>query len=188
MKKKIVLLDLGGVVFQLSGKSNEEVNWKIIWELNSKYGAEMDLGGNGFGDFLVEYNKLTNQNLKGTEFLEKVFDTLDFNEELIEFLIKGRDIIIVSDNYRENIDYIAKRYDFADWSIMQRYSFDYKMYKSNPDFFVKLLEDIKDHNIKDLIFIDDSESKLNSALKSGIMGIQYKNNEQIIEDLKEHGY
>jgi len=183
-KKKVVLLDLGGVVFQSRGKSNDQMDWDIIWKLNGKYGAQMDLGGSGFLDFLNEYNELTNQNLKGEEFLEKVFDTLDFNKELIDFILEKRDIIIVSDNYRENIAYISKRYDFASWSIKEFYSFDYKMYKSNPDFFEKLLEDIKEYKTEELIFIDDSRSKLDSAFKSGIQGFLYENNEQIMNAIK----
>lgn len=185
-KKKIILLDLGGVVFQLSGKSNETINWDIIWDLNRKYGSEMDLGGTGFSDFLIEYNILTNQSLIDVDFLEKVFDTLDFNQELIDFLREEGEIIIVSDNYRENINYISKRYDFASWAIKQIYSFDYKMYKSNPSFFARLLDEIEDYEICDMIFIDDSESKLESALQNGIKGIQYKSNKQVIADFKEH--
>lgn len=184
-RKKIFLLDLGGVVFQLAGKSNASINWKIIWELNSKHGAAMDLGGNGYKDFLLEYNRLTNQSLEGETFLERVFNTLDFNKELVDFLKERRDIIIVSDNYRENINYISKRYDFASWSIKQFYSFDYKMYKSNPDFFKQLLLDTKEYEIEDLLLIDDSESKINSAAQNGIKGILYKNNEQIKEALQD---
>ena len=186
-QKSIVLLDLGGVVFQLSGSSNKKINWDIIWELNAKYGADMDLGGDGFPNFLSEYNTLTNQELHDTEFLEYVFDTLDFNQELIDRLREQRDIIIVSDNYPENIAYISKRYDFASWSIKQFYSYDYKMYKSNPEFFKKLLEDLKGYNLTDMIFIDDSESKLQSAAQNGIKGVLYKNNEQLKQQLSDDG-
>lgn len=184
-KRKVFLLDLGGVVFQLAGRSNAHIDWKIIWELNSKHGAAMDLGGNGFAAFLMEYNHLTNQNLEGETFLELVFDTLDFNKELVDFLKERRDIIIVSDNYRENITYISKRYDFASWSIKQFYSFDYKMYKSNPAFFKQLLHDTKEYKTEHLLLIDDSESKINSAAQNGIKGILYQNNEQIKEALQD---
>lgn len=183
-KKKVALLDLGGVVFQSLGKSNKEINWKIVWELNEKYGPKKE--GLAFPDFLFEYNKLTNQNLKEEEFLEKVFDTLDFNQQLIDFIKKERDIIIVSDNYKENINYISKRYDFESWSIKQVYSFEYKVNKSNPKFFKKLLEENKEYEVKDLILIDDSKSKLESAFKNGIKGIHYKNNEQIRREIEEY--
>lgn len=185
-KKKIALLDLGGVVFQSKGISTKEINWDIIWDLNQKYGAKMDLGGHGFLDFLIEYNKLTKQDLNEEKFLEKVFDTLDFNQALIDFLRADRDIIIVSDNYRENINYISKRYDFSSWAIQAFYSFQYKMYKSNTNFFKKLRLDINEYNLEDLIFIDDSKSKLDSAAQNGIHGFLYENNEQIIKEIQNY--
>lgn len=183
-KKKIVLLDLGGVVFQMSGKSSETISWEIIWKLNNKYGSQMDLGGTGFSDFLIEYNNILGQNLSSVDFLQGVFDTLDYNEELIKFLQKDREIIIVSDNYRENIEYISKRYHFESWAIKQIYSYEYKMHKSNPNFFAKLLEDIGEYDKEGMILIDDSESKLESALKNGIKGILYKNNQQVMADIE----
>lgn len=183
-KRNIALLDLGGVVFQMFGESNQEIDWKIIWKLNEKYGTKT--GGLDFVNFLIEYNQLTNQDLKEEKFLEKVFDTLDFNQELIEFIKRDRDIIIVSDNYRENIAYISKRYNFSDWSIKQIYSYEYEMYKSNPKFFKRLLQENKELELKDLLLIDDSKSKLDSAFKNGINGIQFVNNEQVIKEITEY--
>lgn len=184
-KRKLVLLDLGGVVFQSFGKSNNEIKWDAISKLNRRYGADLDIGEDLFGNFIDDYNKLTDQQLQGSEFLEKVFDTLDFNKVLVDHLTKDRDIVIVSDNYRENIEYISERYDFASWSIRQVYSYDYKMFKSNPDFFKRLLEELTPYSVEDMIFIDDSLSKLDSAAKHHIKGFRYLNNDQIIEDLKE---
>ncbi|MEM6320079.1 MAG: hypothetical protein AAF960_20570 [Bacteroidota bacterium] len=183
-KKKIALLDLGGVVFQLFGKSNREIDWKIIWQLNEKHGTET--GGLDFSNFLLDYNELTNQKLKDAVFLEKVFDTLDFNRELIEFLKQEREIIIVSDNYRENIEYISKRYHFSEWSIQQIYSYEYEMYKSNPAFFERLLKENKELVLEDLLLIDDSPLKLDSAFKSGIHGIRFVNNAQVMKEITEY--
>jgi len=111
-QRKITLLDLGGVVFQSTGVSNKKINWEIISRLNKKYGDKLSRGEDKFPDFLNEYNQLTKQSLVGKEFLKEVFNTLEINKELIEMIRKESDIIIVSDNYRENIEYISKRYDF----------------------------------------------------------------------------
>ncbi|MEM8528560.1 MAG: hypothetical protein AAGG68_28235 [Bacteroidota bacterium] len=159
--RKITLLDLGGVVFQSTGISNNEIDWTIISQLNDQYGARMDLGEDVFSDFLSEYNQLTKNSLEGELFLEKVFDTLEFNTALIDFLRKRSNIIIVSDNYRENIAYISKRYHFDEWSIRQVYSYDYQMHKSNPNFFKCLLDDLEDLQYEDLVFIDDSPLLMN---------------------------
>jgi HAD superfamily hydrolase (TIGR01509 family) len=178
-KQKIALLDLGGVVFQSTGSSNDVVRWNIISVLNHKYGYDLNVGKVSLEVFLEEYNALTNQKLTGTAFLEAVFDTLAINEELIELIRHDHKIVIVSDNYQENIEYISKRYDFSSWSIQQIYSYEYKMVKADPDFFRKLIEDLKDYDIKQMVFIDDSQPKLDSAIKQGIRGILYKNNEQL---------
>ena len=182
-KKKIALLDLGGVVFQSTGISNDIINWNIITKLNYKYGYELNIGEDKFDNFLSEYNNLTNQTLTGENFLKDVFDSLQINTELIELVRIDHDIIIVSDNYRENINYISNRYNFKNWSIKQIYSFDYKMVKSNPSFFVMLINELSEYEKKDMIFIDDSISKIESAKKCGITGILYQDNEQIRKEL-----
>lgn len=179
--RKLVLLDLGGVVFQSRGRSNIEINWDIIWDLNYKHDDRN--GGLHFQAFLKDYNALTRQDLEASIFLEKVFDTLTFNKELIDFLSVNRDIIIVSDNYLENINYISKRFDFSSWSIDGFYSYDYQLYKSDPKFFKKLLLDLRQYDLTDMIFIDDSQSKLDAAAIHGIRGFLYTSNEQIMKAL-----
>jgi len=162
--KKIVLLDLGGVVFQSTGNSNKIINWKEISKLNNKYGYDLNIGEDKFPNFLNDYNHITNQQLSREQFLQAVFNTLRINNELIDFLRKERDIIIVSDNYRENINYISKRYNFEKWAIKEIYSFDYKMVKSNPDFFERLIQELTEFEQNDLIFIDDSQHKVKQEL------------------------
>jgi len=48
------------------------------------------------------------------------------------------------------------------------------------------LRNQKEYDIKNLLLIDDSISKLESAAENGINGIQYKNNEQIVREIKEY--
>ncbi|MEO0339813.1 MAG: hypothetical protein AAF242_11415 [Bacteroidota bacterium] len=180
---KVILLDLGGVVFQSTGDSNQKINWPIISKLNHKYGHDLNVGKDKFPDFMDEYNALTNQQLKGEEFLKEVFDTLAINSELIEMASSIGDIVIVSDNYRENIAYISERYHFASWAVKQIYSFDYSMVKSNLAFFKKLLKELEPHKAEDMLFIDDSLSKLESAKASGIQGVLYKDNDQVKDEL-----
>ncbi len=178
MKTKTVLLDLGGVVFNSTGQSNEKIDWAIITKLNHKYGYQLNIGKDIFEYFMADYNKLTQQKISGELFLKLVFDTLEFNQELIDILSVDHRIIIVSDNYRENIEYISQRYHFSEWADEQYYSFDFRMEKSNPSFFKELLKKVK-VNIDHLIYIDDSPRKLQSAKQHGVQGILFKNNQQI---------
>lgn len=190
MQKQIknVLLDLGGVVFQSTGRSNQKINWSIITELNAIYGHDLNIGKDRLPEFLIEYNERTNQSLIAIDFLKEVFDTLDINTELIEFIRRKSEIVIVSDIYRENIEYISKRYKFNSWSVNQIYSFDYKMVKANPLFFEKLLLENQHLSSRELLFIDDSVLKINSATAHGIRAILYEDNSQIKKELKKFGW
>ena len=181
-RKLIILLDLGGVVFQSTGISNDIIDWNVISELNDKYGHELNIGKDLFPTFLKEYNQRTHQSISGETFLKSVFDTLQFNEELVSFLRKFGDIIIVSDNYRENIDYISQRYNFSNWSVAQVYSFDYEMVKSESGFFSRLLIEQNIEEPGNLVFIDDSPKKLNRAKAHGISTIRFENNTQLKSD------
>jgi len=175
---KYILLDLGGVVFGSTGVSNEKIDWSIISKLNERHGTGLNIGEDLFGEFMKDYNQLTNQTLSGDEFLKLVFDTLEFNQELVDFLSEKYETIIVSDNYRENIEYISKRYHFSDWAVQEYYSFDFQMVKAEPDFFKLLLEKIK-VDAHEVFFIDDSIEKIESAKGHGIKGILYENVEQV---------
>lgn len=185
MARKITLLDLGGVVFQSTGISNEKINWPVISGLNVVYGPDLNIGKDRFPDFMKAYNEQTGQNLSGSDFLKEVFDTLEINSALINMVGADSDIIIVSDNYRENIEYISKRYDFASWAMEQYYSFDYEIEKANPVFFERLLKDLGEVDLNQLIFIDDSPKKIESARKHGIEGVLFVNNEQVRLDLEK---
>jgi FMN phosphatase YigB (HAD superfamily) len=177
-KIKVILLDLGGVVFQSTGTSNEKINWYIISQLNEKYGHDLNIGKYRLSTFLSEYSYLTDQFLGELEFLGGIFDTIEFNKELVDILNVDHDIVIVSDNYRENIEYISQRFKFSEWSIKQVYSYDYQMVKSNHNFFKRLLEELE-YDKEELLLIDDSPCKISSAAANGIQGILYKSNDEI---------
>jgi hypothetical protein len=182
---KTILLDLGGVVFNSSGDSNAQINWSIINELNHQYGHALNIGKSVFDLFMASYNEKTNQCITGSDFLRLVFDTLNFNQPLIDML-SHYPIIIVSDNYRENINYISKRYHFSKWAVEQYYSFDLELEKSDPSFFPKLLNLINKPT-KEFLFIDDSIKKIRNAREVGINSVQYLNNDSLRSELEKNG-
>lgn len=182
-ENKAILLDLGGVVLQPDNVLDPNINWRIINELNTKYESGEKYT---FDDLYRHHNTLTGQSLTKTIFLDKIFSTLKVNEALVSIVRAYGDIIIVSDNYRESVNYIAKKYDFDRWSIKQVYSYDYKMVKSNPEFFKKLLKEVPQYTPENLLLIDDSPEKLKSAATVGIQGIRYENNTQIKDDLHHY--
>lgn len=181
---KVVLLDLGGVVFNSTGKESSKINWSIISKLNEKYGYDLDIGKDLFSNFLEEYNQETNQNLEEEDFLKSIFDTLDFNNELVNFLKEKFKIVILSDNYRENINYISKRYNFSDWAYKEFYSFDFGKIKSDKSLFLDVLEKL-DEKPENCIFIDDYEINIKNAKELGINGILFENNKKVFEKINQ---
>lgn len=182
-KKSPVLLDLGGVVFGSTGKTSPSIDWSVVSALNNVYGHDLNVGKDRFPDFLSSYNQRTGQSLSGSDFLREIFDTLSINQALIDFLLSRYRIFIVSDNYRENIQYIRERYHFADWAEREFYSFEMKMVKTDPGFFPALVQNIPEPP-EDLLFIDDSPEKIKSAAASGIQSILYRNNQQTIDAIR----
>ena len=183
-----VILDLGGVVFETTGKNSSLIDWGIVSKLNHKYGHALNIGEDLFPVFMQDYNQLTHQNLEGHEFLKAIFDTLHFNQELINFLkARFKKLIILSDNYRENIAYIAERYHFHAWADRQFYSFDFEMTKDNPILFQKVLA-LSEYAAAEVIFIDDSPRKIASAEQCGIKSYLFQNNKLLFQQLKQDGY
>ncbi|MEL6989165.1 MAG: HAD-IA family hydrolase [Bacteroidota bacterium] len=185
MQIKVVLLDLGGVVFESTGISNEIIDWKIISELNNKYGADLNKGETTVDQFLKEYNNRTKQHLDIQLFLKSIFDTLKHNESLIKRL-SVLPIYIVSDNYRENIAYISERYSFNEWASNQFYSFDLALEKTDHRFFPRLLKEI-DFPPHELLFIDDSIDKISNAIAVGINAIHFRGNTDLFKKLEPYG-
>lgn len=182
---KTILLDLGGVVFNSSGVSNNQIKWSVINELNHQYGHALNIGQPVFDLFMAAYNEKTDLSISGSDFLSLVFDTLKFNQSLIDML-SHYPIIIVSDNYRENINYISKRFHFSKWALDQYYSFDLELEKSDPTFFPKLLE-LLQKPAKEFIFIDDSIKKIRNAREVGISAVQYLDNDSLRSELEKNG-
>ena len=182
-----ILLDLGGVVFLPSDAVHPQVKWPIIHQLNAKYGKDLNLGADVFPEFMRAYNALTHQQISGEQFLDQVFQSVEFNEELLEILKPLGDIIIVSDNYKENILYMEKHFGIAEWSVAQQYSYDFGLFKSDPTFFKRLFEEIPSLESQKLIFIDDGLNNIESAAIHGITGIQYKDNETCKQQLRALG-
>lgn len=182
MKKPPILLDLGGVTFQATGTSNELIDWSEVSPLNRKYGGGLSTGEVPLSTFLAEYNAATNQGLGEQEFLEAIWDTLEMNTELVDYLKTRYSIIIVSDNYRENIEYMAKRFDFDSWASQQIYSYDYGILKEEPAFFERLIKDLP-YAPEELTLIDDSPHKLAAAATVGIKGVLYRDLAGVMADL-----
>ena len=182
-KCPVLLLDLGGVVFTGPVRHSDTIDWDIIHDLNETYAHDLNIGQDVFDNFITDYNDRVGKIMTQQEFLTELFNTLHYNEELISFAREHFQVIIASDNYRENIEFINRRYDLTSWTEDQFYSYDFQMTKEDPRFFEMLLDQLS-VSPDTFIFLDDSTSKLVAAEKTGIQGIHHTSNATSIAALK----
>ena len=180
-----LFLDLGGVVFTSSQETVSSVRWDVVNNLNYIYGHDLNIGRDVFPKFLNDYNSKAGTSFTTFEFLDHLFTTITYNEELVSFVKAHFSIIITSDNYRENIQFINKRYNISSWAKEQYYSYDFEIEKSDSNFFRKLLKKVN-VPIDSIVFIDDSLAKIRSAESCGIYSIQHLDNATTIEKLQEY--
>ncbi|NNF35728.1 MAG: hypothetical protein HKN68_16590 [Saprospiraceae bacterium] len=181
--KPILLLDLGGVVFTSSGSTNSIIDWSIINELNEVYAHDLNLGKDVFLEFLNVYNQKMDLILDGYGFFDNLFTTISYNEKLVSFAQAHFRIFIVSDNYRENIQFINQKYGMESWAEKQFYSFDLGSVKEEEIFFKKLKSELG-IPLGQLVFVDDSPLKIFSAQKNGIKSILHTENNNTINQLE----
>ncbi|MBX2815249.1 MAG: HAD-IA family hydrolase [Saprospiraceae bacterium] len=180
--KPPLLLDLGGVVFGNRGTQSVSIDWDIIMELNHKFDG-LSLGSATLAQYLDEYNQRTKQTLSHTQFLDNIWDTIHFNQPLLDWLYPRYAIYILSDNYRENIEYVTERFQLSRWTSGAYYSFQYGMTKADPMIFKHVVAEIG-LPVSDFVFVDDSQYKIDAAASIGLKSILYTSNTELFAALQ----
>ncbi len=191
---KAVFFDLGGVLFTNGTK-------RFISYLVNKYAVNEEKAKR-----LVDVGRIPNAYREGKitrdEFWEKVRNKLQIREETDKLekewvkgyqLIKGtRDIIFIlkkrykvyflSDNVKERVDLLDKKFGFLSWFDGGVFSYEVGVRKPNPKIYKILLKKaiLKE---KEAVFIDDKEIPRQSASKIGIATILFRNPQQLKRDL-----
>jgi len=106
--------------------------------------------------------------------------------ELIEKLSGKYTLVLLSDHAREWIEYIEEYHRFLHNFAVRMYSFETGHLKSETYNFQKLLTDL---NISSdsCLFIDDNKENIAVANRCGIKGILFKDQDQLINALRESG-
>ena len=116
--------------------------------------------------------------------IQAPFDTLfDLNDELISFIISlDIDSIIFTTGIVQNDPSIIGTLNTVFKSIENIESIGYP--KENPEAYMQLCNK---YNVtpEETLFIDDSETNLIAAAKAGLKTYQYKNNDDVIDFIKE---
>jgi len=127
------------------------------------------------------------------ELLEYWFKTEDVqNNDLLEIIRTlredGAHCYLATDQEKYRGDYM-KNVMFKDLFDEFFISSDIGLKKSNPQFFTKVLETLRETHpsleMGDITFFDDSQVKVDSAIEAGVNGVVFQGNEQVRELLKK---
>ncbi len=104
--------------------------------------------------------------------------------KLIKILKKGYKIVLLADQFKDKSKIIRKLSN----GLFDKYffSFEIKSTKHNKKPFIYLLKYLN-LNPQEIVFIDDSKHHIKTAKNMEINSILFKNNKQLIKDLKKFG-
>jgi len=135
-----------------------------------------------WNDVFMQYNKTKSIILiDGMHCLYK--DDFEINKNLLEIITSfDNKKILVVNGYSKKAKEMFDRYNIEIFSLE-----DEKIKKDNIKFFEKLMQK---YNLspKQLIYFDHDKENVNSAVKSGIKSILYKNDNEIKEFIEDNNY
>lgn len=193
---KVIIFDLGGVLFTngtkkfvdtLSYKYHLEKQ-KIIEIMDGEIGSlyrEAKLSRDEFWKRLVEelqieadVDKLEDEWING-------YDLIEGTRDLIQELSKTYKIYYLSDNVKERIEKIHKKFNFLNWFEDGVFSHEVGARKPNVEVYRFALEKI---GVKpnEAVFIDDKAHFLIPAKKMGMLTFLFVSPEKLRSAFKEH--
>jgi len=192
-----IIFDLGGVLFRNGTKNVISLLEKKYFISNDKL-IDIFYGQNSF-DFRAgkissteywesiysKYHDLKHIDLK-TLWYDSYTVNVDIYRAVIE--LKKKYILgILSDNIRERVEYLEKRYNFSKCFNFWLYSYDTGFCKTNVQIFKVLDYYLNSLNLlrEETLIIDDYHEYLLEAEKLGYTTIHYKENDDIVSKLSE---
>lgn len=194
---KVLLFDLGGVVFENGTKL-------FITEFSEKYNL-----GREFVESIIN-GKLGDDYREGKitrdEFWDKVVKQLGISanideleeawiskytliketKEIIDELKEEYKLYYLSDNVRERVEKISNKHNFLEWFEGGIFSHEVGIRKPHPGVYKAAIEKI---GVKpeEIVFIDDKEKNLPPAETLGMSVLLYSTPHQLREDLVKLG-
>ena len=196
---KALIFDLGNVIVNLNMRKfykkilpksdNKQINiYKDLWEPIEK----LDKGLFSKEEFYQEAKKRFQfQDVGKEEFFNmfnSIFDSLNY--KLLDFIKKLKKdkmykVFALSNTNPLHVEFLAKNIiDFRDYFNQVFYSFELGMIKPDPKIFLHVLEHIN-YKPSECIFIDDNRKNVKVAEQIGMIGIQFRNETKILEEIKE---
>ncbi len=196
---KALIFDLGNVIVNLNMRDfykkilpvsdNKEINiYKDLWEPIEKF----DKGLFSKENFYIEAKKRFRfQDVGKEEFFNmfnSIFDSLNY--KLLDFIKKIKQdkkykVFALSNTNPLHVEFLAKNIiDFREHFNQVFYSYELGMIKPDLKIFLYVLEHIN-YKPSECIFIDDNRKNVKVAEQIGMVGIQFRNETKILEEIKE---
>ncbi len=190
---KVLLLDFDGVISKskyfseiYSEEFGVDIN-KILPFFNEK----KDLTNTGKADLKELLSEvLDDWQWKGTvdELLEYWFNVDSKVDERVRRVAedlrkRGVKVYLATNQEKYRTEFIWNNLNLKDWIDGRFVSYEMGCVKSDPLFFKTVLE-MLDVPAEEIVFFDDSESKVDSARKLGIRGILYTDFEKFKEEIE----
>ncbi|MGB9748949.1 MAG: HAD hydrolase-like protein [Candidatus Woesearchaeota archaeon] len=198
-KIKIVVFDLGGVLFEYATLKaakvlSEKYNYKkkiILNLLQSKKSRALREGKISDKDFWNYAKKIVPKNYY-TKIIKKVWDGCsEINRKvfkIVKELSKNKKVklMIFSGNVRTRIKALDKKYNFRRYFYKEVYSFNHKINKPKTKF-VRIMIEQAGVNPEEILYIEDNPVYAEPARKLGVNVVIFKNAKQLKKELKNFG-
>lgn len=189
---KILLLDLDGVILK-----NEM--------FSDVYSREVGINSEVMMPFFTEKKKLANlgqadmklqleDEIVNWNWGKSVDDLLEFwfesdtkpDKEFVSICknLESVDIYLASDQEKYRTNYVWNIQGLKDWMKGRFVSFEMGLTKSQAEYWDHVIKKLGT-NPKDIIFFDDSQSKVDAALAAGINAFLFTDNESFRERVEE---
>jgi HAD superfamily hydrolase (TIGR01509 family) len=195
---KTIIFDLGGVYFK-NGTNNAIKSISYKYKIPKEKVADIlkgDLGikyrcgkvsANQFWEKAKKYWKINASNKRLANLWFREYPLIKGTSKIIDRLKKaGYELVILSDNVKERVEYLDKKYHFLNKFKCGSFSHLARTLKPNIKIY-KIALKKSSSPAKECIYIDDNAPLLVPANRLGMKTIAFKNPSQLEGELKEAG-
>ena len=200
LKKKSVILDLGGVYFTNGAKSfvSEVISAfslpaeLVTFVINGPLGSEYRCGRLTAAEFwrqALDRWKITTDWPQLNEMWVKAYVRIDGTAEIVrrDYELPGTRCFFLSDNVQERVDFLEQKYHFTSEFDGGIFSHQVGMRKPEPAIYREALK-IADAAPADCVYVDDKAELLVPAAELGLLIIQFKSPAQLAASLRQLGF
>tara|TARA_Y100000310_G_C20448732_1_gene699670 strand:+ start:115 stop:717 length:603 start_codon:yes stop_codon:yes gene_type:complete len=195
---KTVIFDLGGVYFSDGTKkaiemlskfykiSHQRVTDILQGDLGTRY-REGNITADAFWGQAKDYWKVSVPSQDLAAIWLKSYKQIKGTTKIIDRLnAAGYELLFLSDNVQERVDYLEKKYLFLEKFKDGIFSHLVHVRKPDPLFYKMALEKAS-HAAEECAYIDDKPEFLKPAQEFGMVGIAFENPMQLEQALKGEG-